>query len=514
MELEKWFKLKKYPHIGLPITIKDYNWVKEYVDNTEKIRVHSFLPLIHKSIVKRKFRADNSALERNPKGKRKRIKGKPKVRDIFFASHLDSLIFSKYNEILATAYEEHIKDKNFNESIVAYRKIPISLNSEKNKCNIDFAKTTFEYIQKHKPHKLTVIVADITSFFDNLDHKILKKQWATVINESTLPNDHYNVFKALTNIKYVEGEQLFESYGNTMLVEIGVPNSSTDTIITRKPIKSSLYFKEKNSVAYCEKDEFFRNNLNLIISKNNKVGIPQGSPISATLANIYMLDFDQVVFDMISSIGGFYQRYSDDLIIICEQSYEDDILNFIREKIEKQVKLIIEPTKTKVFRFEEIEKKYRGFEINETTKAYNPNKQLEYLGFSYDGQRVLIKNAGFSKFYRSMKSSFKKSTSLALHSKNPDKSLFKSKLYKRFSHRGAKRKMIYRPTEADKTVYEKSKKYYWGNYLSYINKANESMKFINGNDSLKKQSRNLWRNFYKLMTFHTNRIENRNSKRK
>ena len=74
--------------------------------------------------------------------------------------------------------------------------------------------------------------------------------------------------------------------------------------------------------------------------------------------------------------------------------------------------------------------------------------------------------------------------------------------------------MIYRPTEADKTVYEKSKKYYWGNYLSYINKANESMKFINGNDSLKKQSRNLWRNFHKLMTYHTNRIENRNSKRK
>jgi hypothetical protein len=32
-----------------------------------------------------------------------------------------------------------------------------------------------------------------------------------------------------------------------------------------------------------------------------------------------------------------------------------------------------------------------------------------------------------------MKSSFKKSTSLAIHSKNPDKSLFKSRLYKRFT---------------------------------------------------------------------------------
>ena len=31
METENWFKLKKYPHIGLQITIKDYNWAKEYI---------------------------------------------------------------------------------------------------------------------------------------------------------------------------------------------------------------------------------------------------------------------------------------------------------------------------------------------------------------------------------------------------------------------------------------------------------------------------------------------------
>ena len=84
MELEKWFKTKKYPHIGLPITIKDYNWVKAYVENSEKVRTHSFLPLIHKSIVKRKFRADNSVSVLKPSRKRTRILGKPKVRDIFF----------------------------------------------------------------------------------------------------------------------------------------------------------------------------------------------------------------------------------------------------------------------------------------------------------------------------------------------------------------------------------------------------------------------------------------------
>ncbi len=507
MELEKWFKTKKYPHIGLPITIKDYYWVKEYVENFDKVRCHSFLPLIHKIILQRRFRADNSLPDRNPSGKRKRFIDKPKVRDIFFASHLDSLVFSKYNEILATAYESYIENKNFNESVVAYRKISISKGSENNKCNIDFAKTTFEFIQKNNTKNLTAIVSDVTDFFPSLNHKILKKQWTSVLNETTLPKDHYNIFKAITNIKYIEGDQLFESYGKTMIVENGVPNSSTKTTFKRKEIKSSKHFKEKNSVAYCEKDEFLKNNLNLIKSKNNIVGIPQGSPISATLANIYMLEFDQEIFDIVSSIGGFYQRYSDDLIIICEQQFEDDIIKLIRDKIDNLVDLKIEPKKTKIFRFEEVKGKFIGFEIDEKTKAPNHNKTLAYLGFSFDGQRVLIKTSGFSKFYRAMKSSFKKSTSLAIHSKNPDRSLFKSRLYKRFTHRGAKRKLIYRPSKADKKVYEKTKEYYWGNYLSYINKANESMKSINGDNIIKRQSRKFWKKFNDLMKFHESRLK-------
>ena len=513
MELEKWFKIKKYPHIGLPITIKDYNWVKNYIENAEKISIHSFLPLIHKTIVNRKYRADNSILENNPSGKRKRVKGKPKVRDIFFASHLDSLIFSKYNEILTNAYEKHIEDKTFNECIVAYRKIPISKDSEKNKCNIDFAKTSFEFIQNNNSKKLTAIVADVTSFFDNLNHKTLKSKWTKVLEETTLPKDHYNVFKTLTNIKYVEGEQLFESYKKTMLIEVGVQNSSTKTTFKRKEIESSKYFKEKKTVAYCEKKEFLKNNLNLIKSKGKTVGIPQGSPISATLANIYMLDFDKEVFDKVSSIGGFYQRYSDDLIIICEHQFEDDIIKLIRDKIDTIVHLTIEPNKTKVFRFEVIDDIFKGFQIDELTKMPNYNKTLEYLGFSFDGQKVLIKTSGFSKFYRSMKSSFKKSTSLALHSKNLDKNLFKSSLYKRFSYKGAKRKLIFRPSKADKKVYEKSNEYYWGNYLSYINKANDSMKSINGGDFVKRQSRRLWKKFNDIMKFSESKLKIKLSKK-
>lgn len=212
-----------------------------------------------------------------------------------------------------------------------------------------------------------------------------------------------------------------------MIVEKGVPNSSTLKTTKRIKIASNKFFKEKNAIAYCKKKDFLKNNLNLVISSNNKIGIPQGSPISATLANIYMLDFDQEVFAKIHNINGFYQRYSDDLILICEQKNEDEIIKFIRDKIENLVKLEISESKTKVYRFEEIRGQLKGFEIDEKSKEPNFNKTLEYLGFAYNGNRILIKNSGFSKFYRSMKRSFKKSTSLAKNSKNPDKSIFKSR---------------------------------------------------------------------------------------
>jgi len=500
METENWFKLKKYPHIGLPITIFDYSWVKEYITNDEKIRTHSFLPLIHKCISQRKFRPDNDRDDKTKTKRRFRIKDK-KDRNIYFASHIDSLIYSYYNSILVESYENHIEKKNFNESIVAYRKIPLYIGSGHNKCNIDFAKSTFEFIKENNSKCLSVIVADVTSFFDNLDHKIIKKQWIKILGKRTLPLDHYNVFKSLTKIKYIVGEQLFNSYDKTMIVERGVPNSSKKRQFKRIKIEKSYYFKEKKAVTYCEKNDFLKNNLNLIISKNNKKGIPQGSPISATLANVYMLDFDQIVYDKVVNFGGFYQRYSDDLIVICEQKYEDEIIKCIRENIEntKIANLDIQPKKTKVYRFENIDGKFKGFEIDEITKNPNFKKTLEYLGFSYDGQKVLIKTSGFSKFYRSMIKSFKKSASLARNSKNPDKMIFKSRLYKRFTYRGSKRKLIYRPSKKDKTKYVASKEYSWGNYLSYVYKSECTMKEINDSSYIKRQSRKMWKNFNRLM---------------
>lgn len=51
-----WFKVKSYPHIGLPITWQDQNKVIQYIKNPKNIEIHSFCPFIHAQIITPKFR--------------------------------------------------------------------------------------------------------------------------------------------------------------------------------------------------------------------------------------------------------------------------------------------------------------------------------------------------------------------------------------------------------------------------------------------------------------------------
>lgn len=105
-----------------------------------------------------------------------------------------------------------------------------------------------------------------------------------------------------------------------------------------------------------------------------------------------------------------------------------------------------------------------------------------------------------------MKGSFNRAVSYAINGKSPDTRLFKSRLYKRFTHRGAKRKIIYRKDKNNPNEYVKSKEYNWGNYLSYVYKADNVMLSINGDNLIKRQSRKLWTQFHKLILISENKI--------
>ena len=111
-----WFKLKRYPHIGLPLNPNDrYKWIEPYVTSELKVAKHSFLPFIHKTSRVRKFRkaynSDTGALEFELKGGKKIVRNpNEKKRELFYASHLDSLIYSYYAFILNQKYEDILID--------------------------------------------------------------------------------------------------------------------------------------------------------------------------------------------------------------------------------------------------------------------------------------------------------------------------------------------------------------------------------------------------------------------
>lgn len=96
-------QLKRYPHIGEPLTKADLHWIKAYVSKEENIVKHKFMPLIHRTIHQRRFRPTDCATK-TPTGKRMR-EGSVKDREIYFASHFDSIIYSYYSHILNKAYE-------------------------------------------------------------------------------------------------------------------------------------------------------------------------------------------------------------------------------------------------------------------------------------------------------------------------------------------------------------------------------------------------------------------------
>ncbi|MEN8882654.1 MAG: reverse transcriptase domain-containing protein [Flavobacteriaceae bacterium] len=495
-----WIKLKKYPHIGFPIEWCDVPKLETYITNNSKIAKHSFLPFIHRTIFQRKYRALNNG-ERNPSKKRKREKNKrTKAREIHFASHFDAQIYSYYSYLLSKKYNDLLKTKNFNKSVVAYRKIEIEGKKDKHKCNIDFALDTFQFIKNQKDKELTVIVADVTKFFDSLNHSILKKKWKEVLGEKvSLPADHYNVFKSLTKMRYVNEDLLFRNYKDKIWVSTREENNPKKKRLKQKSFKKKHFLKDNNAVSYCDRDTFFKNSLHLISKSTNSKGIPQGTALSATLANIYMLDFDQKVQDYINSVNGYYQRYSDDLIIVVPRKCEKEAINMIRSLVKEEAKLEIHPDKTTVYHFYNKNSQFVGYEIDEKTQEIK-NKKLEYLGFEFDGERVLIKTAGYSKFYRSMKRSFKRATSLAVNAKSVDDEIHKGALYKRFTYKGAKRKRVYNK----KT---KTEKYDWGNYLSYVEKANASFRTFNGGNQIKRQSRKSWSSFHTLLNTSLKEIQ-------
>ncbi|MDM1543652.1 reverse transcriptase domain-containing protein [Empedobacter falsenii] len=454
MEKPDWLKTKGYLHITPSLSVEN-DWKKYYALIADKkfIEKYAFYPLMYNEIKERKYKKiDQSEHKNNPKtGRTHRFINKDgsfkqtaKKRPIHYASHFDALIYAYYSSILSERYEVILKkDKYLDESIIAYRKIKL-LNSDKGKGTIHFAKEAFDEIKNRAERENTAALTfDIENFFSGLDHLLLKQKWCEVLNEKELPKHHYKVFKACTKFRYVHRDELRINKSKRGR-RSGFDEKKLSEIRRKKGYKSFFYDNQdfrnaiKNKEITVYKNSFYKTLGN---GKKVNMGIPQGLPISATLANIYLLDFDQfIINELVKKKNVYYRRYSDDILIICKQDEVDFIKKSIISKIEESF-LKISESKTEQFIFKNLsfnkkqETRLTSIKLDNTKEKIN--KPLIYLGFEFRGYNTTIKSTNLAKYYRRIISVVKRRAKRAkyLEQNNPfsKKAIFKNQIKKLYN---------------------------------------------------------------------------------
>jgi hypothetical protein len=226
-------------------------------------------------------------------------------------------------------------------------------------------------------------------------------------------------------------------------------------------------------------------NKEFIVYKNEKKGIPHGLPISAMLANLYLLNFDKnIVENVVKKHNALYRRYSDDIVVICDKNNFEAIEKIVNEAIEG-VKVEIAKEKTEVFLFEK-EANTLKIKRKEADNTYKANVPLIYLGFEFYGDKTLIKSANLSKYYRRMKQAVKqKFKRIKKHQEAnllTEPIIYTKKLYRLFTAVGKATKKIWvkratlqfdniTRTYGYKNLPTLQSKKYRGNYITYAQKA-------------------------------------------
>lgn len=415
--IEEWLKRenkllssrRKYLHFDRRISPKKSI---SFITNPDSIISRPFWPFIHSEISFPRYKKDPDSNHR---------KIEIKKRNICYASHFDSQIYSYYNLIISKHYELLLINYGLTENVLAYRSI-------NRKCNIHFAYEAFNTIQNYG--EVAALTFDIDKFFDSLDHTILLNNWKKAIGKEILPEDQYKVFKSLTRFSTVDRSEL------NKIFKLGTgPRKSR--------ICSSRDFRDRVRGA------------KLVKVNTNKFGIPQGSPLSGLLSNIYMIDFDQLVNKKLKSVNGFYRRYSDDLIVLCPIENIDEIKSFIINSIQNICKLVINQSKTDIIIFK---KEPNGNQI--ALSMDGKPDYLQYLGFEFNGKNILIRSSSLSRYYRKMNQRIKKAVYQTKNSHSDRLNVFKSKLYKLYSHLGLRSKLgkrsfimyAYRASEITKSL--------------------------------------------------------------
>ena len=289
--------------------------------------------------------------------------------------NLTRCIYQYYAYILNNIYNEKACNLNIDECSIAYR-------DNKRKSNINFAKEVFDFIKQTQ--NAYIIVGDFKGFFDNLDHKYLKEQLCKLMNTDKLSDDMYAVFKSMTKFSKCRLEDILIINGLNVTYKSINELNSHETVMDLGTFKK---FKKEN-----------------LIRNQNKFGIPQGSSLSGIFSNIYMIDFDYKMKELVSSYNGLYRRYSDDFILVLTCAGIEVFKKFYDKAIsiiDETPGVYIEKDKTKVYLYlADIIKNITNYVIPEIKDEKNI---INYLGFSFDGKSISIRQKTYGKYIYRMR---------------------------------------------------------------------------------------------------------------
>src|SRR5438132_11826932 len=114
-------------------------------------------------------------------------------------------------------------------------------------------------------------------------------------------------------------------------------------------------------------------------AKDSKRGIPQGSPLSPLLANLYMRRFvlGWKKLGLEKSLGSRIVTYADDLVILCRRGKAEEALQRMRELMSK-LKLTVNEEKTRICTVPEGEFDFLGYTFG---RMYSARTGLARLGY-------------------------------------------------------------------------------------------------------------------------------------
>jgi len=114
-------------------------------------------------------------------------------------------------------------------------------------------------------------------------------------------------------------------------------------------------------------------------ARDNRRGIPQGSPISPLLANLYMRRFvlGWKKLGLERSLGSRIVTYADDLVILCRRGKAEEALQQLRQIMGK-LKLAVNEEKTRICKVPEGKFDFLGYTFG---RMYSARTGKAYLGY-------------------------------------------------------------------------------------------------------------------------------------